>query len=62
MTAYELIQRLAKFPADTRIVHALDWSDDVVLADYTDITNGPPTLALSGSVSTAPGAKDRVEA
>ena len=34
MTAYELIQRLAKFPADTKIVHALDWSDDVVLADY----------------------------
>lgn len=61
MTAYELIQRLAKFPPDTRVVHAYDWSPDVVLSDYTDVTNGPPTLALTNSVACAPGQRDRVE-
>jgi hypothetical protein len=61
MTAYELIQRLAKFPPDTRVVHAVDWSPDVVLADYTYLLDGPPTLALSTSVSCALGLKDRVE-
>ena len=61
MTAYELIQRLAKFPPSTRVVHAIDWSTDVVLADYTDVTDGPPSLALSNSISTEPGAKDRVD-
>jgi len=36
MTAYELIQRLAKFPADTVVKNGFDWSD-VVLDDCTDI-------------------------
>jgi len=59
MTTYELIQRLAKFPPETRIVHGVDWSDDVVLDDYTGVTDAPPTLALTTSVSSAP--RQRVE-
>ena len=62
MTAYELIQRLAKFPPDTKIVHAADWSDDVVLSDYTDIAEGEGVLALSTSISDPVGSASRVEA
>lgn len=60
MTAYDLIQRLAQFPPDTRVVHAVDWSDDVVLADFTDVPE-QPALALSCTRSIAPGNPYRVE-
>ena len=58
MTSCEMIQLLAKFPADTRIVHAFDWSDDVVLDDYTNVSDGNggpgiPTLALTSTISAA---------
>ena len=52
MTAYELIQRLAKFPPDTPIRHGVDWSDDVQLDDYSDVPDKPAlvlTYASSGS-------------
>jgi len=37
MTAYQLIQRLAMFPPDTKVRNGVDWSDPI-LDDATDTT------------------------
>jgi hypothetical protein len=47
-----MIQLLAKFPPDTRLVQAYDWSPEVIVEDYTNVSDGNggpgiPTLALS---------------
>jgi hypothetical protein len=44
MTAYELIQRLAKVPADTEVKMATDWSEPIIDDGYLEAD--PPTLAL----------------
>lgn len=44
MTAYELIQRLAKFPPATKVRNGFDWSD-VVVDDATD-TEGEDAACL----------------
>jgi hypothetical protein len=51
MTAYQLIQRLAKFPPDTKVRNGVDWSD-VVLDDATDTTGEDgPCLVLTTAYS-----------
>lgn len=48
MTAYELIQRLAQYPPDTRITLAHDWSEPIINNEYLAI-EGDPTVTLCAS-------------
>lgn len=52
MTAYEMIQELAQYPADTQIVLAHDWTEPVVDDTYLVLTHPEvPALALHSRVA-----------
>ena len=53
MTVNDLEEILSKFDPTTEIVHAVDWSGDVVVLDYTD-TSEKPALAFGYASSNDP--------
>lgn len=40
MTVYELIQQLAKYPPDTKIVQAFDWEPPILNTGYLHLESG----------------------
>ena len=48
MTVYELMQKLAKHPADTKIVLASDWGELVLSEDYLCLPD-EPCLAITNT-------------
>lgn len=41
MTVYDLIQKLAQYPADTKIVLAFDWGEPVISDEYLVLSDEP---------------------
>ena len=48
MTVYELIQQLAKYPPDTKIVQSFDWEAPILNDEYLTLRVGA-TLVLNFS-------------
>ena len=48
MTTYELIQKLAQYPADTKVTIAHDWSEPEIEDCYLQI-EGDPTITLQAT-------------
>lgn len=61
MTAYELIQRLSQYPADTKVTIAVDWSEPAIDDSYLAIA-GDPTITLQATGWAASPDREQAEA
>lgn len=53
MTVYEMIQKLAQYPADTKVVLAHDWSEPEFDDGYLDVADNPALAMHSAAVLAA---------